>query len=86
MLNENFIKLPFGAKRAVDKLDSNAFYLLNVIYYLADEGNDEAIRKLVGYGTSKYRQSKRILVEKGFLHVEQIGKSTYKYTVGGLYE
>jgi hypothetical protein len=86
VFNKEIIKVPFNTGRAVDKLDAEAFYMLNIIYYVLDSASDEAIREVSGFGLSRHRKFKKQLVANGYLNVEQVGKAKYRYIVGGLYE
>ena len=84
MFNDNIIKLPFDVSKAVKELDAESFYLLNTIYYVVEHPSDRTIREVTGFGLSRHQKYKRDLTSKGYLLVEQTGKSDYKYTVGDL--
>jgi len=86
MFNEDLIRVFFSTNKALKDLNASEFYLLNIIFYAIKTVNDEEMKRLSGFGCSKYRATKKSLIEKGYLHIKQTGKAKYTYTVGGLYE
>lgn len=70
--------------KSMDRLSIGAFYLLNVMYRKDIDMNDNALMDATGIGLSTHRKHKKELVETGYLNIEQIGRGTYKYTIGDI--
>jgi len=64
---------------AMESLSVGAFYLLNVLYRKDIDINDTTLMKHTGYGISTHSKHKKELINKNYLQIKQIGKSTYQY-------
>jgi len=67
--------------KALVSLSMGEFFLLNVMYRLDMDMNDIALIAATNSGSSTYRKRKRVLVNKGYLTVDQVGRGVYKYTL-----
>lgn len=72
-------------KEAVVELSSNAFKLLNLLYYdFIKESNlaDDKAMAILGVSRKPYFKAKDELKEKGYIKIVQVGSTKYKWYIG----
>lgn len=62
-------------------LGSNAFKLLNIMYYQNVDGNETTLRSALGVGRDTYKKALSELKDSGYIEIVQTGKG-YKYLLG----
>ena len=81
--SNRLIRVPFDQRRALHALSAESYYVLSTIYYSLDEVSDSTLLATTNFGLSRLRKAKRDLTTKGYLDVQQNGRATYTYTIGG---
>jgi len=69
---------------SMSNLSIGAFFLLNILYRFDIDISDDSLMNITELGVSTHRKHKKELIDAGYLHIEQVGKAAYKYTIGDI--
>ena len=69
-------------RTSMDRLSIGAFFLLNILYRYDVDISDNTLMGITKLGVSTHRKHKKELIDAGYLQIDQVGKASYKYTIG----